>query len=290
MPAINQSPITTLFLLWFLCLTSLSANAASELKTFIKTDAGVANSHPVKLNIGSVVTLEGQGWIIHSDETRDKISAGMSLKQGDSIHTAPQSKVEVRFLDGSSVTVKPSSQVNIEQYRWDEKNKTGISILEFIKGTFRAISGLIAKDDPDNYEFKTPVANIGVRGTDFGARYCEHTTCVTQIGEDSLTLSQGVYTGVLDGQIVLRSNGSETLVDAGNAVFQKDANSPVKPIQNLPGLIFSAEELKTYTADVKVPFYAAFLLDSSGRPVKDSFGQCIRSSMYRSDHHVMECQ
>ncbi len=294
MPVSIHLLIKTLHLLCFLCLASWSVSASTELPTFIKTASNTtANSNTsdtIQLMIGSVVSLQGQGWLVHSDETREKFSIGLSLKQGDSIHTAPQSTVEVKFLDGSSVTVKPSSQVNIEQYRWDEKNKKGISVFEFIKGAFRAISGLIAKDDPDNYEFKTPVATIGVRGTDFGARYCENHTCVTQMGENSLTLSQGVYIGVLDGQIVVRGKNSETLVDAGQAVFQKDADSPAQPIQNLPGLIFSAAELKTYTSEVKVPFYAAFLLDSSGSPIKDSFGNCIRSSQYRSDHSVAECQ
>lgn len=293
MPSLSQSLIKPFILLWFLCLTSLSVNAASELKTFIKTDTPTSTSGsttPVNLIIGSVATLQGQGWISHSDETRDKLAVGVSLKQGDSIHTAPQSSVEVRFLDGSSVMVKPSSQVNIEQYRWDEKSKSGISIFEFVKGAFRAISGLIAKDDPDNYEIKTPVATIGVRGTDFGARFCEHPTCVIQNNENSLTLSQGIYIGVLDGQIAVSSNGSETLVNAGNAVFQKDADSPVMPVQNLPGLIFSTNELKIYTKDVKVPFYAAFLLDTAGKPIKDSFGRCIRSSIYRVNHNVAECK
>jgi hypothetical protein len=292
MLAFNQSLIKTLLLLWFLSLIPLSVNAATDLKTFIKTDpdAAAENTKPIKLIIGSVVTLEGQGWIIHSDEKRDPIAVGTPLRQGDSIHTAPQSKVEVRFLDGSSVTVKPSSQINIEQYHWDEKSKSGISILEFIKGAFRAISGLIAKEDPDNYEFKTPVASIGVRGTDFGARSCDQQTCVTQTGNNSLTLSQGVYIGVLDGQIALTSNGSETLVSAGHAVFQKDADSAVKPVQNLPGLIFSAEELKTYAVEARVPYYAAFLLDNSGKPVRDSLGRCIRSSAYRTEHNVTECQ
>lgn len=292
MPALNQLLIKSFFLLCFLYLISLSVHAAPELKTFIKTEASATalNSLPARLNIGSVITLQGQGWIVHSDETRDEIAIGTNVKQGDSIHTSAQSKVEARFLDGSTVIVKPSSEVNIEQYRWDEKNKSGISIMQFIKGAFRAISGLIARDDPDNFEFITPVATIGVRGTDFGARLCEYATCVTQTAGDSLTLSQGVYIGVLDGQIVLRGHGTQTLVDAGNAVFQKDANSPVKPVQNLPGLIFSADELKTYASEIKVPFYGAFVLDSSGKPVRDGFGGCIRSSDYRSDHNISECQ
>jgi hypothetical protein len=256
MPSLDYPLTITWLQLCFLYLTSLSVYAATDLTLPIKAGSSTAtiNSTPIKLTIGSIATLTGKGWIIHSDETQDEIVVGASVKQGDSIHTSSQSKVEVQFLDGSSVTLKPSSQVNIVKYSWDANSKSGISILELIKGTFRAISGLIAKDDPDNYTFKTPVAAIGVRGTDFGARFCEQLTCEIQTGDNSLTLSQGVYTGVLDGQITLKSNGLETLVNTGNAVFQKDANSPVKPVQNLPGLIFSAEEMKTYTAEVNVPF------------------------------------
>ena len=293
MLSLTRHHITNVITLWILFALSQSVYGVAELPTFIKTASSTnadSSSATLQLSIGSIISLQGQGWLIHSDETREKLRVDLSIKQGDSIHTAPQSKAEIKFLDGSSITVKASSQVNIEQYRWDEKNKKGYSVFEFIKGAFRALSGLIAKDDADNYEFKTPVATIGVRGTDFGARYCENHTCITQVDENSLTLSQGVYIGVLDGQIVVRSRNSEAIVDAGQAIYQKDADTPAMPVQNLPGLIFSTAELRTYTTEAKLPFYAAFILDSTGNPLKDSFGNCIRSSLYRNDHAVAECQ
>jgi hypothetical protein len=293
-----HSPIKFFCLLFLLIFLQQSANAANTPQaaqngqTTIKSDptSGV-QPKPADLIIGRVVKVEGQGWLLHSDEKREKLTVGLALRQGDSITTAPQSLAELRFTDGSSVFVKASSQVNIDQFRWDEKNKTGNSILEFVKGAFRAISGLIGKEEPENYELKTPVGTIGVRGTDFGARLCENHTCVIQSGSNSITLSQGIYIGVLDGQIAFNSNnGVETLVDAGQAIYQKDAKSPVKPVQNLPDLIFSAQELKTYRSDVKVPYLDAFLLNRQGKPVRDGQGQCIRSINYRADHNVAECQ
>lgn len=283
-------------LLKFLCLIGAlwlslapAVNAVAQENTQ-STQTAPQQSRIASFTIGHVTQLEGQGWLLHSDETKEKLRIGLAVRQGDSIHTAHQSTATIKFNDESTITVKQSSQVNIEEYRWDEKNKSGISIIDFIKGTFRAISGLIAEAEPENYAIKTPVATIGVRGTDFGARYCESHTCVIQSGEDSLTLSQGIYIGVLDGQISITSNAHETLVDAGNAIYQKDALSPVKPVQNLPGLIFSAAELKTYSAEIKVPFYAAFLLNADGKIIRDSQGGCVRSNNYRSNHNVAECQ
>ncbi len=250
--------------------------------------------------MAQISRLKGTGWIMHSDESKEPLVVGQTVKQGDSIRTELDSQAVVEFADQASLTVKESSQVNIAEYHWDEQAGTGRSIINFLQGAFRAVSGLIGKKDPNDYAVNTPVATIGIRGTDFGARYCASSSCEIKTGENTVTLSQGIYIGVLDGQISSHSDGKETLVDAGEAIYQKDAQSPVKPIKNLPGIIFSEAEIKTYapapmtviepTKMDKIPFYQAFWLNSQGNVMKDSQGNCIRSSDYRTDHHVVECQ
>ena len=250
--------------------------------------------------IAKISHLKGSGWLMHSDETKDALAVGQTIKQGDSIRTDLNSQTMVEFADQASLTVKESSQVNIEEYKWDEQSRTGRSILDFLQGAFRAVSGLIGKNDPKNYAVKTPVATIGVRGTDFGARYCASGSCEIKTGENTVTLSQGLYVGVLDGQISSQSDGKETLVDAGEAIYQKDVESPVKSIKNLPGVIFSEAEIKSYDlAPVtaieppkikKIPFYQAFWLSREGNVLKDGQGNCVRTIDYRADHNVVECQ
>ncbi len=247
--------------------------------------------------VGTLVEFSGQGWLIGIDEIRKALFSGITVREGERILTDPQAKAKIEFVDGSSLILRPSSQVNIDEYDWDAQSQTGRSILSFIKGAFRAVSGLIADNNPDNYQIKTLVGAIGIRGTDFGARLCQQQTCVVEGGDQPVTLSEGIYVGVLQGSIALQSEDRETIVNDGEAIYQKDADSEPEPIDNVPGLIFDAAELESYGISAQIaepekppPFYAAFLLDREGRVIRDRYGACIRSRNYRDDHYVPECE
>lgn len=250
-------------------------------------------------NIARVTDLTGSGWLLRSDETRESLYVGQFINQGDSILTEHESFARITFIDQTRLMVKQSTRINVATFNWDEQTGTGRLIIDFIKGVFRSVSGLIAKHSPANYSVKTPVATIGMRGTDFGARFCEFNTCEINSGNDSLTLSKGLYIGVLKGQISSQSHRGETLVSAGEAIYQQNAASEVKKIRNLPGVIFSAAELDTYhkppvieqtrATAKKAPLYRAFWRNSAGEFIKDAWGNCIRSNEYRVDHNVAEC-
>jgi hypothetical protein len=51
---------------------------------------------------------------------------------------------------------------------------SGKSFFSLIKGAMRSVTGLIAKADPQTYRVATPVATMGVRGTDFKLVYCNN--------------------------------------------------------------------------------------------------------------------
>ena len=256
--------------------------------------------------IGHVSKLSGQGWLLHTDETRQQLYVGLGVKQGDNILTNLQSRAQIEFIDGSNISLKQQSQIKISEYHWNQQDNSGRSIFNFLKGAFRAVSGLIAKNNQIDYSVITPVATIGVRGTNFGARLCNQEICELQSKDNNITISKGIYIGVLQGQIVAQSGEQQTQVKQGEAIYQKDALSQAKKVSNIPGLIFSAEELETYLPvqkkkkiektlkktelpKKKEPFYGAFWLNSSGNVVKDGQGNCIRNGNYRKDHHVAEC-
>lgn len=255
--------------------------------------------------VGHISRLDGQGWLLHTDETKQKLYTGLDVKQGDNIVTNLHSMAEVEFPDGSSILLKQNSQIKVNEYSWDQETTSGSSVLGFLKGAFRAVSGLIAKNNPDDYSVETPVATIGVRGTIFGAKLCNQETCVEQNGENSITISEGIYIGVLQGKIVAQSGEQETLVNAGETIYQKNISSKAVKVASLPGLIFSAEELKQFmpskkksrdtqsrkaSPKKKVPYYGAFWLDANGQVIKDSQGNCVRNGSYRNNHNVAECE
>jgi len=245
--------------------------------------------------IGHITAMNGQGWLMHPDESRQKLQTGLGVHQGDIVLTGYQSGAKVEFLDGSSISLNQNSQIEINEYQWNTQNKSGRSILNFLKGAFRAISGLIAKQTPDNYAVITPVATIGVRGTYFGARICQQEICQLQLTDKNITLSEGIYISVLQGEIVSKSEAQETVINQGETYYQKNTLAKAKLTSNIPGLIFSAEEINKYSAAnsknmKQAPFYSAFMLDSQGKVVKNNQGNCIRSRNYRNNHYVAECQ
>ncbi len=82
--------------------------------------------------------------------------------------TGANSMAEIAFTDNTLMTFKDNSRYSIDGYKMQpasESNFTG----RLIAGGFRTLTGLIAKNNPHHYMINTPVASLGVRGTDYQA-------------------------------------------------------------------------------------------------------------------------
>ena len=124
---------------------------------------------------GLVVASRGTVIATANDESRE-------LKQGDEVYleddimTGPKSFAVVQFLDGAKVTIKPNSEVGIEDYVYNG-NSDDKATLNLVSGGLRVITGAMAKNNPENYKVKTPVALMGVRGTEFAVQLCGEDLC-----------------------------------------------------------------------------------------------------------------
>jgi hypothetical protein len=104
------------------------------------------------------------------------------LKQGDFIYvsdeilTSGRSFAVLQFTDGAKVTVRPDSTLIIEQYLY-AGNDEDAATLNLVEGGLRVITGAMAKTNPENYKVRTPVALMGVRGTEFSIYLCGDTVC-----------------------------------------------------------------------------------------------------------------
>ena len=96
------------------------------------------------------------------------ITSGTELQAGDNIETLSNGHVHIRFIDNGLVSVRPNSQLYIEHYRYNPDSPDQ-SIIKFDleSGVMRSISGKGAKAARDKFRLNTPIAAIGVRGTDF---------------------------------------------------------------------------------------------------------------------------
>lgn len=129
---------------------------------------------------GMVVASRGEVIALSNGGSRE-------LKQGDFIYvndeilTSSRSFAVLQFTDGAKVTVRPDSTLIIEQYLY-AGNDEDVATLNLVSGGLRVITGAMAKSNPENYKVRTPVALMGVRGTEFSIMLCGDNVC----GEEEL--------------------------------------------------------------------------------------------------------
>lgn len=94
------------------------------------------------------------------------LTADTQLHQNDTIVTASGASVRIVLSDSSVLDLDSDAQIRLSDYNYNpsapEKSKSDISVIE---GTLRYVSGLIAKENPDNIGFTAGDSTIGVRGT-----------------------------------------------------------------------------------------------------------------------------
>ncbi|MDY6983320.1 MAG: FecR family protein, partial [Pseudomonadota bacterium] len=118
--------------------------------------------------VGEVQMVIGKAWIEKSGGGRERVAVGTQVDVLDRIDTASNAHVHIRFVDNGLYSVRPQSTLEIQRYDYDPANPANSAVkLNLIEGVNRSISGEAAHNARHNYRMNTPVAAIGVRGTDF---------------------------------------------------------------------------------------------------------------------------
>jgi hypothetical protein len=117
--------------------------------------------------VGEVSLTIGISRVIRANSNHT-IQRGMQVMPGDRIETDRGGHVHLRFVDGAYVSVRPGSRLTVESYEYDAANPQAGSVrFRLESGVARAISGKIAESARERFRLNTPIAAIGVRGTDF---------------------------------------------------------------------------------------------------------------------------
>jgi hypothetical protein len=116
-----------------------------------------------------------------SAQVADKAGAeGTPVQEGELLTTGKDGFLYVKTIDNGLFILRPNTRAKIVSYRVDTKNPANTRIkLELISGIARSKSGDAVKQARQNFRFNTPVAAIGVRGTDFTVYTDQETSRVT---------------------------------------------------------------------------------------------------------------
>ncbi|MDP2008516.1 MAG: FecR domain-containing protein [Rubrivivax sp.] len=115
-----------------------------------------------------VLHSHGEVFVERAGAPPAPLPAAALLRAGDVVTTGAQSSASLRFADGSRALLGPGGRLRVERHVRRGANGGVDTLLRLDSG---AMETRVQPARPaPRFELRTPVANLGVRGTDFRAR------------------------------------------------------------------------------------------------------------------------
>lgn len=164
---------------------------------------------------GYVLMATGEVVAVQPDSQVRALTRRSPFYPGESLKTGADAKAQVRFRDGALISLRPDTEIRIDDFRYQESDGgEDKNIFTLINGGFRTITGKIGKKNPKNYQMKSSVASIGVRGTNY-----------------EVVLDKGLNVATWQGTIVVENAaGAITLGAQGVFNFAHVAGRTAKPL------------------------------------------------------------
>src|SRR5688572_311502 len=184
---------------------------------------------------GTVTHLSGTLSVQRPDGSVRILSQKSEVNPGDVLTTQRDSYAQVNFTDGSSLTMRPNTQIKIEQYNFvQDRPQDDNSLLRLIKGGLRTVTGLVGKrGNQDAYKIGTNTATIGIRGSS-GETLAEDAH-MTYTGSYYLQDQAGNIIIIGEGQIGrISKDGKVELTD--DPILKELFNRPMPFVLGPPGV------------------------------------------------------
>lgn len=164
--------------------------------------------------VGTITLLLGQVQVTGPERQGTKrLTTGAKIYPGDRLVTRASGHAHLRFIDGALLSLRPSSRLTIQEYHYDSQNPANNQVaFKLEEGIARSISGKAAQSARENFRMNTPIAAIGVRGTDFIVHTSQDRTRAL-VTEGGIVLS-GLEMGCQDnwcGQLELQGGNQQLL-------------------------------------------------------------------------------
>ena len=174
---------------------------------------------------GEVTHLSGLLTVKRGDGSSKVLSVKSEVQQGDTLATEQDTYARIKFVDGAEVVMRPGTQLKVESYNYDvAKPEADNAFFSLLKGGFRAVTGLLGKRNHDKVNFSTPTATIGIRGTNFGALFCQ-SDCGGVQTPSGQPPANGLHVDVASGAVVVSNGAGQVQVNTGQFAYVQNPNS-----------------------------------------------------------------
>jgi len=110
----------------------------------------IGSAKDVKNNVQGVVSGNSQ-----------RLSKDSEVFTNEVVRTGAASLADLVFLDQTTLTVGPVSEVHLDKFVYDQGGSSGSVVIQATRGTFRFVTG---SQDSKVYQIKTPYGTLGIRG------------------------------------------------------------------------------------------------------------------------------
>jgi hypothetical protein len=115
--------------------------------------------------IGSVSRIQGASSAI-VDGASAPLDLGASVFLNQEVSTGEAARLELTFSDGTLLTLGEKAKMILDTFVYNPAEGTGKMKLAVV-GAFRFVSGQVTKQPNQQVAVTTPVATVGIRGTEF---------------------------------------------------------------------------------------------------------------------------
>jgi len=150
--------------------------------------------------IGKVDRVQGDATGTNS-ATPAPLSTGADIFLNEIVATGADARLALGFADGTELTLGENAKVTIDTFVYQPAGASQLHAA--VAGAFRYISGKLAPGATRDASVTTPIATIGVRGTDFWGGPID--------GQFGVVLLEGSVT-------VTTPSGTASLLEAGQGV------------------------------------------------------------------------
>jgi FecR-like protein len=199
---------------------------------------------------GSVVFVKGD--VSAERQPPETLAKGDAIRISDSVVTGDASRAQLQMLDGAKIAMRPNSRLLIEDFSYTPPATAGAavtsssdkSVIGLVKGGFRTITGAIGKENEADYEVRTAVGVLGIRGTDYTAVFCNGDCDWVPGGATGASIPDGLYLGVSDGVISFRTTTTTIELKAGEYAFIPLDNPVPQRMDSPPAVLLDENDLR----------------------------------------------
>jgi hypothetical protein len=201
---------------------------------------------------GSV--LFSKGTVTAQRDSVITLTKGDSVLSSDTITTGDASRAQLLMVDGAKIAIRPNSEIRIDEYAYAAASPTVVeasndrSVISLVKGGFRTITGAIGEENRSNYEVRTAVGVLGIRGTNFAILLCGGDCNWAPNVDPGEPIEDGLYIGVTAGVIEFRAQGGDIVVRAGEYAFIPLGSRAPERLDAPPPVLIDDNDLR-YDAD-----------------------------------------